>query len=82
LHELSNGKHTSIESLAAAAKLHPKVIRQALRLAFLAPRITESILLGDQPPHMSLSEIPFALPLRWVEQHQAMNAGSLWDVQG
>jgi site-specific DNA recombinase len=76
LHELSNGKHTSIESLAAATKLHPKVIRQALRLAFLAPGITQSILFGDQPPHMSLSEIPFALPLRWVEQHQALNAAS------
>ena len=76
LHELSNGKHASIESLAATAKLHPKVIRQALRLAFLAPGITQSILLGDQPPHMSLSTIPFALPLRWVEQQQALNAAS------
>jgi DNA invertase Pin-like site-specific DNA recombinase len=76
LHELSTRKHTSIESLAAAAKLHPKVIRQALRLAFLAPGITQLILLRDQPPHMSLSEIPFALPLRWVEQQQALNAAS------
>jgi hypothetical protein len=74
LYELSNGKHTSVESLAAAAKLHPKVIRQALRLAFLAPGITRAILLGDQPAHMSLSTIPFALPLRWVAQHQALNA--------
>jgi hypothetical protein len=30
-----------IETLAAAAKLHPKVIRQALRLAFLAPAVAQ-----------------------------------------
>jgi hypothetical protein len=44
------------------------VIRQALRLAFLAPEITESILQGNQSPHVSLSAIPLALPLRWSEQ--------------
>jgi site-specific DNA recombinase len=76
LSELSNGTHASIESLATAEKLHPKVIRQALRLAFLAPEITESILQSNQPGHLSLAAIPFALPLRWTEQRQALNAAS------
>ena len=72
LHELSSGKHASIESLASAVKLHPKVIRQALRLAFLAPEIAESILQGTQPAHVSLAAIPFALPLPWAKQKQTL----------
>jgi site-specific DNA recombinase len=74
LGQLFDGTHSSIENLAAAAKLHPKVIRQALRLAFLAPEITETVLLGSQSPNLSLAAIPFALPLRWSEQHRAIAA--------
>jgi len=73
LGQLSDGTHPSIKSLATAAKLHPKVIRQALRLAFLTPKITESILQGSQPAHLSLAAIPFALPLCWAKQHQTFN---------
>ena len=72
LDQLSDGKHSSIESMAEAAKLHPKVIRQALRLAFLAPEIKETILQGSQPEHLSLAAIPFALPLRWADQQQTL----------
>ena len=74
LRQLSDGTHPSIESLASAAKLHPKVIRQALRLAFLAPKITESILQSSQPSGLSLGTIPFGLPLRWTEQQLALSA--------
>jgi hypothetical protein len=35
--DLKSGRFSSIEELAVTAKLHPKVVRQALRLAFLAP---------------------------------------------
>jgi DNA invertase Pin-like site-specific DNA recombinase len=68
LRELSDGTHASIESLAASAKLHPKIIRQALRFAFLAPAITESILEGSQPADAPLSTVPLNLPLRWADQ--------------
>ena len=37
LDDLSTGRHASVEDLAAAADLHPKVVRQGLRLAFLPP---------------------------------------------
>jgi site-specific DNA recombinase len=72
LRELSDGTHTSIESLAASAKLHPKIIRQALRFAFLAPEITESILEGSQSADVLLATIPFTLPLRWLDQRRVM----------
>jgi site-specific DNA recombinase len=44
---LANNDFVSVEQLAATAKLHPKVVRTELRLAFLAPHITGSILNGD-----------------------------------
>jgi site-specific DNA recombinase len=72
LRRLSNGTHSSIESLAAAVKLNPKVVRQALRLAFLSPATTDSILQGTQPAQLSLGSIPFTLPLSWNRQDRAL----------
>jgi hypothetical protein len=48
----------SIEALAEANRLHPKVVRQALRLAFLSPGVTSAILEGRQPARLSLAQIP------------------------
>jgi len=44
---LEDGKYVSVEALAESAKLHPKVVRGELRLAFLSPNIVESILNGE-----------------------------------
>jgi len=52
---LALAKFSSIEELATAAKLHPKVVRNEIRLAFLAPGILDSILAADSPfqlPHL------------------------------
>ena len=67
LNDLSSGRHESIESLAATANVHPKLVRQELRLAFLAPRLTASAL-GDEPP-ITLGQIPKCLPLSWREHY-------------
>lgn len=67
---LSNGQHRSIETLAAAAGYNPKVIRQGLRLAFLAPKVLEAFFVGDAP--LKLKQIPKLLPLHWRDQHQLM----------
>ena len=68
LRDLQLAKFDSVEALAASVKLHPKVVRQELRYAFLAPSITEAILTGDQPPTLSLARIPKTLPLTWSGQ--------------
>jgi hypothetical protein len=68
LRDLQSGKFDSVEALAAFVKLHPKVVRQELRYAFLAPTITEAILTGDQPPTLALARIPKTLPLTWSGQ--------------
>jgi DNA invertase Pin-like site-specific DNA recombinase len=69
---LANGEYGSIEDLAEAVKIHPKVIRQNLRLAFLAPSITQAIVEGRQTSRISLSTIPNKLPTRWSEQIHAL----------
>jgi site-specific DNA recombinase len=65
--ELTKGNFVSIEGLATAVKLHPKVVRQALRLAFLAPDVTYTILEAADRTNLTLRGIPKALPLAWSE---------------
>lgn len=48
LKSLYDGTHGSIEDLARAADIHPKIIRNRIRIAFLAPNITEAIILGSR----------------------------------
>ena len=71
LGHLSSGQHKSIEDLAAATGYNAKVIRQGLRLAFLAPAITEPAINGDAP--VALRQIPKLLPLPWRDQHQLID---------
>src|SRR5262249_5680689 len=61
LDELASGGKTSIAELAAAADIHPKVIRQGLRLAFLAPTLIRSAIDGNKP--IKLAQVPKQLPL-------------------
>jgi len=46
--------YESIEMLAEANCLHPKVVRQALRLAFLSPDVT-SVIFGRWAASRSLA---------------------------
>jgi site-specific DNA recombinase len=73
MRHLHDGKHASIEALAEANRLHPKVVRQALRLAFLSPDVTSAIIDGGQPSGLSLAQIPKLLPLHWTEHRHLLN---------
>jgi site-specific DNA recombinase len=68
---LREGTYESIEDLAEANRIHPKVVRQALRLAFLSPEVTSAVLEGRQPAGLALAQIPKLLPLQWTE-HQRL----------
>jgi hypothetical protein len=70
LKQLSNGQSLSIDHLATAAGYNPKVIRQGLRLAFLAPEVAAAALDGET--QIRLKQIPKSLPLSWREQHRSM----------
>jgi DNA invertase Pin-like site-specific DNA recombinase len=71
--DLKTGRFSTIEQLASAAELHPKVARQALRLAFLAPGLISPILDGTQSQLMVLGRIPKALPLAWSEHRSLLS---------
>jgi DNA invertase Pin-like site-specific DNA recombinase len=73
LRDLHSRKFSTVEALAASIKLHPKVVRQELRYAFLAPTIIEAILNGDQPQTLSLKSIPKTPPLTWSMQCRALS---------
>ena len=68
-----DGAFESIEALAEANRLHPKVVRLALRLAFLSPEVTSAILEGRQLTGLSLARIPKLLPLAWTEHRSLLS---------
>jgi DNA invertase Pin-like site-specific DNA recombinase len=70
LNHLSTGRYSSVEDLAAEANIHPKIVRQDLRLAFLLPNLTSSALQGDAT--IALKQIPKSLPLCWREQDRVI----------
>jgi hypothetical protein len=69
---LTDETHNSIESLAASVNMHPKVIRKSIRLAFLAPEITEAVVLGRHPKSLTLTELHGATPLCWAAQRRQL----------
>jgi len=70
---LRDGTHQSVENLAETNCLHPKVVRQALRLAFLSPDVMSAILEGRQPANLSLTQIPKLLPLPWTKHRRLLD---------
>ena len=73
LANLRSERFSSIQELATAAKLHPKVVRQALRLAFLAPGVTSAILDREQPERLTLRTIPKLLSLAWTAHQELLD---------
>jgi site-specific DNA recombinase len=69
---LRDGTYESIEQLAGDNRLHPKVVRQALRLAFLSPEVTFAMLEGRQPAGLTLARVPKLLPLSWTEHSRLL----------
>jgi DNA invertase Pin-like site-specific DNA recombinase len=72
LRALQIGTYQTVDALAASVRLHPKVVRQALRLAFLAPDITEAIIAGWQPKSLTLSGLHRTAQFCWIEQRRAL----------
>jgi hypothetical protein len=86
---LYDGTYQSIEELASVAKWNPKVIRKVLRLAFLAPNITEAIIFGSQPKSLSLSGRQGISAQSWDEQRRLLlsmsphnvHYGIFWEIK-
>jgi site-specific DNA recombinase len=68
--ELANGAYTSVDELAASAKLNSKVVRNELRLAFLAPEILDAILNGK--PKCRLPDLRRIAAISWRSQRSEL----------
>jgi DNA invertase Pin-like site-specific DNA recombinase len=80
LAELKIGRFSSVEDLATSAKLHPKVVRQALRLAFVSPGLASMILDGNQPDELTLGRLPKMLALNWSGHRKLLRP--IWPAGG
>ncbi len=62
----------SLQDLANDAGCTRPYLSVLLRLAYLSPSITQAILEGRQPPHMTLGDLlKHPIPLSWAAQHEA-----------
>jgi len=69
LDKLDAGQANSTFELADQESCHVRYVRNVLKLAFLAPDITEAILDGRQPALLTLADLIRAeLPASWPAQ--------------
>jgi hypothetical protein len=69
-HKLASGQAPSIRAIADAEGLTERYVSRILRLAFLAPDITESIFDGHQPADFELERLLRGIPLAWADQRR------------
>lgn len=69
---LDAGGEVSLQGLATQEGCTRPYISSLVRLAYLAPDITQAILDGRQPPHLTLGDLlERDIPLDWAEQRRA-----------
>jgi len=68
LNALSDGTYESVEQLAKVIDLHPKVIRNRIRMAFLAPDLVHRLLSGSVGKQLSLNNLGHGTHVRWADQ--------------
>jgi site-specific DNA recombinase len=70
---MEGGEFKHQRDLAKATKLEPRYINSILRVAFLAPEITEAIIDGRQPPDLTLASLTGVLPMSWQQQKKLIS---------
>ena len=70
---MEGGEFKDQRDLAKATKLEPRYINAILRVAFLAPEITEAIIDGRQPPDLTLGSLTGVLPVSWQQQKKLIS---------
>lgn len=68
---LERGEAQSINELAEQQGVDASLIGRTLRLATLAPDITQAILAGQEPYGMSIRRLTKGLPACWCEQRES-----------
>ena len=67
---LERGEVASVNELAEQQGVDPSLIGRTLRLATLAPDITQAILAGQEPYGISIRNLTKGLPALWDEQRE------------
>ncbi|MFA7264219.1 MAG: hypothetical protein WC068_14470, partial [Caulobacter sp.] len=71
--QLASGEMTSVAAIAQADDLHPAYVEKVLRLAWLAPDLTEAILGGARLRDFGLTDLIEAqVPADWDRQRRMM----------
>ena len=66
--ELLAGKAASVGEIAESVGVTPCYVSRMLRMAYLAPDITDAILAGRQPASLTVEVLRDPIPLDWREQ--------------
>jgi hypothetical protein len=69
---IAKGEMPHQRAIAAEAGLHRRYVGRIIQMAFLAPDITEAILEGRQPPHMTLDTLMAEMPADWAGQRKQL----------
>lgn len=67
LHSLTGSTYKSVEELGAAVRIHPKLVRQCIAAAFMAPVVIEAITRGERIA-FDLATLRTDTPLSWSAQ--------------
>jgi site-specific DNA recombinase len=72
--DLVSGRVASTREIAKREKLQDRHVRRLLRLAFLSPKIVETIAEGRQPIELNAEALTkhFMLPVSWRKQEAAL----------
>ena len=66
------GDAVNQRSIAKESRLDERYVSRIIPLAFLAPDLTEAILEGKQPSHLSLDGLLGNIPLNWAQQRATL----------
>jgi DNA invertase Pin-like site-specific DNA recombinase len=69
---IARGEVPHQRAIAAETGLHRRYVGRIMQIAFLAPDITEAILEGRQPPHMTLDTLMADMPTDWAGQRKQL----------
>jgi hypothetical protein len=73
---LLSGEVRSLRDLARRVGLTHAYVSRILRLAYLAPDLTEAILEGTQSAGMCVERLRDPIPISWVEQRRLFGVSS------
>ena len=74
---LDDGVYAAVSEIGDAENISKSYVSRILRLALLAPDITEAILGGTADQSLMLQRLERPLPASWDEQRRLVQAGSM-----